>query len=255
MDSPSARETRAFASEVKFLIPTATGLAIREWARKHLERDPHGVGAFGDQYRTSTIYWDTAEYDVFHRRASFGRSKYRVRRYDAADTVFLERKLRRPGMLTKRRTLVEASLLSRLERPDRTSWIGDWFQRRILLRRLRPVCEIGYFRMARAATASSGPIRLTLDERLHVTRIARPLFQTTETAVAIAEGCMILELKYRGEAPALFKQLVEEFRLEPQATSKYRLGIEAVDPDGTALSATEPVEGAPAMVSRPLQPS
>lgn len=255
MDSPGARETRAFASEVKFLVPAATGLAVREWARQHLDRDPHGVGAFGDEYRTSTIYWDTADYDVFHRRASFGRSKYRVRRYDAADTVFLERKLRRPGMLTKRRTLVDASLLPRLERSERAAWSGDWFHRRVLLRQLRPVCEIGYFRTARAGASANGPIRLTLDERLHVSVCARPAFGTVERAVAIAEGCMILELKFRAAIPALFKQLVEEFRLTPQATSKYRLGIAAVDPDGTALAATDAVDGVPAVLSRPLQPS
>jgi hypothetical protein len=252
MDTFGARETRAFASEVKFLVPRATGLAIREWARQHLERDPHGTGPFGDEYRTSTIYFESPDYDVFHRRGSFGRSKYRIRQYAQTAGVFLERKLRRPGMLTKRRTFVPAPSLSRLERAAGDGWAGDWFHRRLLLRRLRPVCEIAYSRTARAGSALSGPIRLTLDERLCAVRTTRPLFGTTEPPVTIAEGCMILELKFRAGVPTLFKQLVEEFRLSPQATSKYRIGIAAVDPDATTAATTGAGAIAPVAVGRPV---
>ena len=39
---------------------------------------------------------------------------------------------------------------------------------------------------------------------------------------------LILELKYRGAPPAIFRQLVEEFALTPQAASKYRLGMVAL---------------------------
>ncbi len=62
------------------------------------------VGPFGDEYRTTSVYYDTPAYDVFHRRGSFGRSKYRIRRYGDEQTVFLERKLRQPAVLAKRRT-------------------------------------------------------------------------------------------------------------------------------------------------------
>jgi hypothetical protein len=37
---------------------------------------------------------------VFHRRGSFGRSKYRIRRYGEAQVGFLERKLKTRGLLT-----------------------------------------------------------------------------------------------------------------------------------------------------------
>ncbi len=39
---------------------------------------------------------------------------------------------------------------------------------------------------------------------------------------------LILELKYRGVPPAIFRQLVEEFALDPQTASKYRLGVVAL---------------------------
>ena len=75
MSSPDARETRAFASEIKFLVPRSLGAGIREWARRHLDPDPHGSGPSADEYTISTIYLDTPEFDVFHKRRSYGRSK------------------------------------------------------------------------------------------------------------------------------------------------------------------------------------
>lgn len=236
MASDSARETRAFAAEIKFLVPHAMGAAIRDWARRHLEADPHGSGPFGDEYRTSTIYFDSPDFDVFHRRGSFGRSKYRIRRYEGSPDVFLERKLRRPGMLAKRRTPVSTGALERLERGVDESWEGQWFHRRLLLRRLRPVCQISYHRVARHGLSPLGPVRLTLDQSLHVARASRPAFLGERNGdggvVGIVEENMILELKYRSQTPVLFKQLVEEFSLVPQTASKYRLGIAAIEPDG-----------------------
>src|SRR5688500_6257223 len=99
------RETRAAAAEIKFLIKPSLAPRILDWARTDLEADSHGTGPFGDEYDISSLYFDTSDHDVFRRRSSFGRAKYRVRRYGASDVVFLERKLRKPGLLIKRRTI------------------------------------------------------------------------------------------------------------------------------------------------------
>ena len=232
MFSPGVRETRAFASEVKFLVPRPVGLAIRDWARQRLSADSHGSGAFADEYLVSTLYFDNPDYDVYHRRRSFGRSKLRIRRYGERGEVFLERKLRRPGMLAKRRTLVDLDALARLEQGETGSWDGGWFHRRLLLRRLRPVCEIAYHRVAREGRVASGPVRLTLDERLQVQPADRLVFSGGE-GLQILEPSMILELKFRNEVPAVFKELVAEFGLHPSAASKYRLGLAALDPART----------------------
>ena len=108
------RETRAAACEIKFVIDERLAPRIKEWARTHLQPDPHGCGTFRDEYRISTLYFDTRRFDVFHRNDSFGRAKYRGRRYGAADAVFFERKLRKPGLLIKRRTRDEIETLDRL---------------------------------------------------------------------------------------------------------------------------------------------
>jgi hypothetical protein len=226
--SPHARETRPFASEVKFVLPAAVGEQIRGWARENLEPDPYGGGQFNDWYHTASLYFDTAEGHVFHRRGSFGRSKYRVRRYGEAEFVFLERKLRKPGVLVKRRTIVPLDSLGQLSDPTAdTGWPGEWFHRRLLLRQIRPVCELSYARVARFARTPEGPARLTLDDDVRVVGVRTTRF-SSQAGALVVPGQMILELKYRYRVPAVFKRLVEEFALEPQRASKYRLGMTAL---------------------------
>jgi len=240
MAADRLRDIRAFSSETKFLVPAESGEPLRQWARRHLGADPHGHGPHSDEYLTTTLYFDTPDFDVFHRRASYGRSKYRIRRYDGSPDVFLERKLRRPGMLTKRRTPVPLQALSHLD-ADPASWSGRWFHRRLMLRKLRPVCEISYHRVARGIDTPSGPVRLTLDEQLAAYRIERPVFGEVADGRPFVEGQMILELKYRGPAPPVFKQLVEEFGLVPAAVSKYRLGMAALEAVELPVAASVPV--------------
>jgi hypothetical protein len=226
--SPHARETRPFASEIKFAVPTDMGERVRDWARANLEPDPYGGGPFNDQYHTASLYFDTSAGDVFHRRGSFGRSKYRVRRYGAADFVFVERKLRKPGILVKRRTIVPLDSIERLSEsladPD---WPGEWFHRRLLLRQIKPVAELSYNRVARFARTADGPARVTLDDDLRAVAVTAPRFSGIEGQLVVP-GQMILELKYRLHPPAIFKRLVEEFALEPQRVSKYRLGMASI---------------------------
>jgi hypothetical protein len=222
------RETRAAAAEIKFVIAASLAQRVGDWARQHLQADPHGTGAFGDEYETSTLYFDTPEYHVFHRRDSFGRAKYRVRRYGDSPLVFLERKLRKPALLIKRRTMAPIGVVPQLAAPDGTLVHGgEWFHRRLRARQLRPVCLIGYHRTARVADTPDGLVRLTLDCRMWASNADEPRFSPNGTS-RFLEDRVVLELKYRHHLPAIFRRLVEEFGLAPQAASKYRFGISAL---------------------------
>jgi hypothetical protein len=224
------RETRGCALETKFLIDASLGARIGAWARAHLSPDPHGSGSFSDEYETSSVYFDTSQYEVFHRHGSFGRAKYRVRRYGTGDQVFLERKLRRDGLLIKRRTIAPLAHLDRLEQPGSDpAWGGHWFHRRLLLRRLRPVCQVSYHRVARTIELPEGLARLTLDSHLRALPLAHARF-AKDGAAPFFDGQMILELKYRVRVPAIFRRLIEEFALSPRAASKYRLALAALGP-------------------------
>jgi VTC domain len=221
------REVRTFASEVKFLVDPVLAAAIRQWARMHLGADPHGSGPSGDEYVTTSVYFDNEQLDVFHRRGSFGRSKYRIRRYGVDETVFLERKLREPTVLAKRRTMAPLTALARLEAGlPSSSWSGHWFHARLTARRLRPICQVSYRRTARTAISGGDLVRLTLDDALAAQPASRARFHDSP-GVPVIDGRQILELKFRHETPSLFKRLVEEFRLTPSPASKYRLGMAA----------------------------
>jgi hypothetical protein len=219
--------------ETKFLIDPATAAAIGEWARATLERDPHGEGQFGDQYRTTSLYFDTDDFDVFNRRGSYSRSKYRIRRYDGLSTAFLERKLRTDSILAKRRTSVALTDLAPLGRSIATRrvlsrWVGSWFEHRLLIRRLQPICQISYSRLARIAEAEYGPVRMTLDTHVRALPIDSLEFNERDGQLILPDQA-VLELKYRDVLPSVFKRLIEEFRLEPRRASKYRAAVQALD--------------------------
>ena len=239
--SPSTdlRENREFASEIKFLVSPALADQIRDWARGRLAPDPNAAGESGDAYPVTSLYFDTEHLDVFHRKGSFGRSKYRVRRYGQSEITFLERKLKTRGLLTKRRSIVKLDELEHLAsaEPER-GWAGYWFHRRLLARRLEARCQISYHRTARVAMSKYGPIRLTLDKNLRAVPAAG-LWFSEQTGTCLLENQNILELKFRCEMPVLFKYLVEEFALNPQSISKYRLaasGLGLVEIHATAAS-------------------
>ena len=231
------RYINRFTSETKLLVDARLGDDIRAWARQRLGPDPHGGGEFRDQYGVCSVYLDTEAHDVYHRRGSFGRSKYRIRHYENDPAAFLERKLRTRLRLTKRRTRIplDAVPALRLDDPDPTH-PAYWFFRRVMLRRLRPVCVIRYARTARMAETAEGPVRMTLDASV----VASPTDLVTLNpgpGRPLVDGLLILEVKYSGVFPRIFKDLVDEFRLTPRPASKYRFAVQTLGLAGSGTAA------------------
>jgi SPX domain protein involved in polyphosphate accumulation len=227
----------AEAYELKFVLDADLGARIAEWARHRLPADPHGAGQFGDEYRITSLYFDTADYDVLHARGSFGRSKYRVRRYGDSPQVFLERKLRKPGQLHKRRTLMNLQELAELEQPAvPLAWPGRWFHRRMVARQLRPACALSYVRTARV----DGLVRLTVDRQIQV-RAASGLDVQGGPARDVLTGRAVLELKFRRDMPSIFKALVEQFGVNSTGGSKYRSGMAALGHRTAFTDVADPV--------------
>jgi hypothetical protein len=219
------RETRDGAREVKFLVPADRAAAILDWARSRLNADPHAGGPTGDEYRTTTIYFDTAELAVFNRRGSFGRSKYRIRRYGASDIAFLERKLRTSDLLSKRRTAIAAVDLPALFSPSGAGAPYRWFVDRVVARALSPICQVRYRRHALVGMGPYGPMRLTFDDEIKAQPNATTIFAPDGGRPVIADH-VIIEMKFCVETPAVMKHLVEAFGLSPAPISKYRLSLD-----------------------------
>ena len=242
--STESRESRALATELKFLVTPEVAQRIRDWARQHLSADPHGAGPAADEYRTTSLYFDTDALDVFNRRGSYGRAKYRVRRYDSNSVIFLERKMRTSALLAKRRTTIRVEDLGILqEETPVPGWAGTWFHDRVSARRLQPLVQVSYRRMARQMSGEHGTVRLTVDDQLRALPALDYEFRD-EAGRPVLSDRVIVELKYRIALPAIFKQLIETHALVPARVSKYRLAQDALQP---RVSLT-PVRPAPSRV-------
>jgi hypothetical protein len=230
--SPSldVRESREFASEVKFQVPEFASEEILNWARSRLLPDPNANddGQSG-AYQITSLYFDTEGFDVYNRNGSFGRSKYRIRRYGPAKVAFLERKLKTRGLVSKRRAAVVVEELQRLQNtePD-PCWPGFWYHQRLLARQLKPVCQITYRRLAWVGLTNHGPVRLTLDHCIQTVPLELVGFNDRLPGVPISDHDVIVEFKFRCDMPLLFKELVEKFALTPKRISKYRLAVVAL---------------------------
>ena len=245
-------EKRDRAYEVKFLLPDAMADRVLAWARLHLAIDPHADQSMGDGYRVNSLYFDTASFDVFHRRGSFRRRKYRVRRYGSESLVFLERKTKSSGVVRKRRTVVPESDLSKLtaladshthetegQVAADPTWPGDWFHRKLIARRLMPRCHVGYDRVARVGMTPEGPIRLTVDRHVRCHAVAEMSVPRAVEGIRLLTEQSIVEFKFRVAMPGLFKGLIHELALTPSSMSKYRLSAAAC---GLVSSISEPLE-------------
>lgn len=226
MDS---RETRDWAREIKFVTSLDKRSQIVDWARANLASDGHGAGVYADEYSTSTLYFETPDFDVYQQNKSYGRSKFRIRRYGTSNVIFLERKFRTERLLAKRRTTVPINDLERLSAKDADpAWPGFWFQRRILLRRLQPMIQLSYDRVARIGDSPTGPVRMTIDMNLNVLPMPDRAF-IAGVGMRILDDRCIVEVKYRKQLPIIFKELSEKFGLEVQKVSKFRNGLRLLD--------------------------
>ncbi len=70
-----SREVRESASEVKFLLDGDLANRIRNRVRALLAPDTYASGPTQDEYATTTIYFDTTDFDVYPAAArTVGRS-------------------------------------------------------------------------------------------------------------------------------------------------------------------------------------
>ena len=230
-ESPSLalpRDSGGAAYELKFLLDEPRAQDVEAWARLRLALDPHGDPALGGAYRTTSLYFDTPELDVYHRSPSYRRRKFRLRRYGSAAEVFLERKAKWGDRVAKRRTAVPEAELPLLAHPMAlVTWPGHWFHGSLVTRRLVPVCHIVYQRTAYVGSCPEGPLRLTLDRRAHGVLTGEWGLGPVEGGLPLLAKQVILEFKFRGALPAPLKELIQVMRLSPHGVSKYRLCREA----------------------------
>jgi hypothetical protein len=215
------------AFEVKYLLTEDVARELERRLRRRLGPDPHGDPALNGAYRVTSVYYDTSAFDVYRRAEGYRRRKFRVRRYGTSPVAFLERKTKSAQEVRKRRTAVPLGEVGRLAAEVPADWPGEWFVKRLTLRKLRPVCRVTYERVALVGHTPDGPIRATFDRAARGRAADGPVPDPVAAGHSLLNGEVIAELKFLGTMPALFKGVVEDLRLTPGAVSKYRRCVEA----------------------------
>jgi hypothetical protein len=215
------------AFEVKFLLTEAEAREVEHRLRPCLGIDPHGDPAAGNTYRVTSVYFDTAGFDVYRRSEGYRRRKYRVRRYGASTSVFLEQKTKSNQRVRKRRTPVLDSELSALADSQLNGWAGSWFAERLATRGLLPVCRVTYQRLALVGISAEGPIRLTFDRATNGQPASGPVPEPVTDGAPLLRDEVIAEFKFLGAMPAVFRSVIEAMRLSPRPISKYRRCVES----------------------------
>ena len=216
------------AYELKFLLDEGRAGEVEVWARRRLALDPHGDAALGGAYRTTSLYCDTAAFDVFHGTRGHRRHKYRLRRYGEATWAFLERKSKWGDRVEKRRSRAGEEALPLLEELFAPGdWEAAWFTEELRAAGLRPALRVAYERAAFMGATPDGPVRLTLDRHIAAAPALAWSLPELLAGEPVLTGQVIVELKFQAALPALFKGLVAALGLVPSAVSKYRHGLQA----------------------------
>ncbi len=214
--------------ELKFRVRGEDFGRVAAWMRAHLRADPHGTGEHGDRYLVQSLYLDTPQWDVFHRRGSYARAKFRIRRYNDADVVFLERKMKREGIVRKRRVAVALGEIDHLRvEANGAGWSGAWFHHRLSVRRLQPAVSMCYERVARYGDEGGERFRMTLDRDLRATRPLGIAVPHLVESGDLFQGGGLVEVKFGTVLPAMLRELVESGALASTTFSKYRNGVNA----------------------------
>lgn len=230
LQSPSlepAKRNGSTAYEFKFLLSEAAAKEVELRLAPQMLLDPHADKG-GNGYRITTLYCDTENLDVFHRRGRHKLFKFRLRRYGDASRIYLERKSKRGEVVRKRRSSLDLGLLGQLtQNSSDLNEEAAWYRRQLNRNRVQPVCLIEYSRAAYLAPGSEGPMRLTFDRSITGELHRDWSLERKNERLPLLSDSVICEFKFRGAMPGLFKSVVQEMQLIPRGVSKYRNCIQA----------------------------
>lgn len=216
--------------EHKYIISYVDYLSLKAQISSMLTHDKHGDR---ESYNIISIYLD----DIVHSGAAdkaFGNElhrKYRIRYYDSSDKMKLELKEKIGEESTKFSTVISEELYNAILTQDMDvleQHKNDELIRKYMLSMLRfnltPKLVIGYDREAYRDETDN--LRITFDHALNCdhyfegdVKADHQLLQSTK---------MILEVKYEHFLPKEIKVILNKYKLNQIAYSKYFMGYSAL---------------------------
>ena len=229
---------------MKFLLDPAKAAELERLLQGSLSLDPHADLDHGNAYSLTTLYCDTPDLAVFHRRGRYRLFKFRLRRYGASGRIYLERKSKRRLEVRKRRAVIGLGEIERFQHsPGGNGWTGAWYHSQLARNQFQPVCLLHYDRVAYFGPGEHGALRLTFDHNISGALVNTWSFEPSAEQHRLFAEQIVCELKYRGPLPALFKSAIESLQLLSVGVSKYRTmllaaGIAPPEPPAPLTSET-----------------
>lgn len=228
--------------EYKYLVPIVDLSAVRQALAPFVEADKYAQEA--GNYTVRSIYFDTSNLGYYYQKEAGlqYRKKLRLRGYNtqrADSLVFLEIKRKRDMSITKDRSPlyyrcirelfasgdIESYILTTPDFPQAAEEARRFFYH-LYRYRLHPIVLVVYEREALSLKFDSS-LRLTLDKylrsRLYPT--AEELFDEQGLLPSLS-GYFVLEIKFAERFPSFLLNILENFRLERMAISKYNICLE-----------------------------
>jgi len=229
--------------ELKYVIPEAVALALREFVSSYLEIDEYGAGRPNLSYSIHNLYLDSEDLQIYWGTINGNKNRFKLRLRFYADNsnpeapVFFEIKRRMNDAILKqrcgvRRPAVEAVLAGRL--PEASELVSQDARQLAAVQRFVelssdvracPVAHVSYDREAWISPHDNS-VRVTFDRNVLIS----PEFTARFTAemddpTPVFGPLVILELKFTGRFPDWFADMVRVFGLRQGSASKYADGI------------------------------
>lgn len=200
-----------------------------------------GINEYGiSEYTVRSIYYDTPFMKYYEEKKEGVelRNKFRIRVYDKEEPnsiAFLEIKKKVGNRIGKHRALIPyTSVAEILETGDiekhlknpKHLYDGQKFLYHFFKNSLRPLNLVIYEREAYMGKFDKG-VRITFDKNVRTVIYPRldKIFDE-DGAKYLSDDCFVLEIKYHDEIPVWALSIIEEFKLNLKAISKYADGLD-----------------------------
>ncbi|MBR0510565.1 MAG: polyphosphate polymerase domain-containing protein [Clostridia bacterium] len=221
-------QEKRWRHELKFMIPYADYLAVRQRLQRVCRPDPHTMA--DGTYLIRSIYFDNCE-DKALREKEDGvgkREKFRIRYYnDDLSFISLEKKMKIDCLCLKYDAVITEEELRLLLNGD-SGWMKDHpgapvreLYAKMHYQRLRPKVLVSYRREPFVYPA--GNVRITFDSGIRTSLFTKDFLPPGVTDVSATDTPQdrILEVKYDAFLPELIQDLIQIPGVRQQAFSKY----------------------------------
>ncbi len=223
-------QEKHYRHELKYAIPYAEYLAVRQRLRTVMSVDPH-VSKSG-LYQTRSVYFDNSDDKALREKIDgIGkREKFRIRYYnDDFSFITLEKKIKENNLCLKYDAVITEKEFRKIMdgdiefMKDHPEELVRELYAKMKYQRLKPRVLVSYIREPYIFKA--GNVRVTFDSKIRTSLFHQKFLdnKVTDISATDAPQDMIMEVKYDAYLPEIIQDLIQVPSLRQQAFSKYSM--------------------------------